>query len=390
MSAATAKPARRRRWPWVLAVLAIVLAVGAWWINRQLEPNRLTAQVLTRAGSALGLELSIDGTPEYALRPEPRLLLPNLVVRQPGAKAPLLQANSAEVSLPWSTLRNADNVVVTRIALERPQLDMQALAQWQAARPAAAEPFTLPTVTQGLHVSDGEVVGGTWSLRALNLTVPELQPDAPAALEASGRYQQDGLALGFAAKLALASAGRASDYSLQASGRLEKGELDRPYTLAASGKFDARGTVASLQANTLTLRSESPLPDMDAEGGVTFGEDTLGLGLKGRLLSWPADWPVLPAPLLPERGMDFGIDYRGPRDFSADATLQLSQDATRMDAVLALPVLQAWLADPAAGPLPPLQGKLIAPMLDVEGFTLEGVTVSIEDEAADPAPEIEP
>ncbi|MBP6597562.1 MAG: hypothetical protein KA196_08625 [Arenimonas sp.] len=387
MTAATAKPARRRRWPWLLAVLAAVLAVAAWWVDRQLEPKRLTAQVLARTGSALGLELSIDGTPEYALRPEPRLLLPNLVVRQPGAGMPLLRAESAEVSLPWSTLRNPGNVVVTRVALVRPQLDMQALAQWQATRPAADDATSLPTVTHGLKVSDGTVLAPTWALRGLELALPELRPGFPAALQASGRYQSDGLTLGFDASLALAQAGPASDYTLQASGRLEKGELDRPYTLAASGQFNAQGTTPSLQANMLTLRSESPLPALDAKGAVSSGDGAIGLSLGGRLLAWPADWPTLPAPLLAERGVDFVIDYGGPADLSADAALQLSQDSTRVDAVLALPELQAWLADPAAGPLPPLQGKLQAPSLVVEGFTLEGVTVTLEDEEA---PEAEP
>ncbi|MBW8367168.1 MAG: hypothetical protein K0M70_04835, partial [Arenimonas sp.] len=104
MTAATGKPAQRRRWPWMLAVFALLLVAGAWWVNRQLEPNRLTATVLGRLGTSLGLELSIDGTPEYALRPEPRLVLPNLVVRQPGGAAPRQHAPRPQVSVPGATL----------------------------------------------------------------------------------------------------------------------------------------------------------------------------------------------------------------------------------------------------------------------------------------------
>jgi hypothetical protein len=138
--------------------------------------------------------------------------------------------------------------------------------------------------------------------------------------------------------------------------------------------------VPELQANTLRLRAPSPLPDLDAKGAASYGEDTLGLTLGGRIPRWPVDWPPLPAPLLAERGVDFSIDYGGPMDFSADASVQLRQDDARLDLVLALPELQAWLADEGAGPLPPVQGSLAAPVLVVEGFTLEGVKVSIEDE----------
>ena len=37
---------RKRRWPKIVAALAVLLAIGAWWVDRQLEPQRLTAQVL--------------------------------------------------------------------------------------------------------------------------------------------------------------------------------------------------------------------------------------------------------------------------------------------------------------------------------------------------------
>lgn len=373
----------------VLVVFAALTAVAAWWVDRQLEPTRLSANVLSRAGAALGLELSIDGTPEYALRPEPRLRLPNLLARQPGAAAPLLRAESVEVSLPWSTLRDPETVVVTRVALVRPQLDMDALAQWLSARPAASGPFVLPTITQGLQVSDGTVLAAAWSLRGLDLALPELRPDAPATLDASGTFAQGALALEFAAKLALSSAGLASEYTLQSSGRVRKGTLDRPWAVDASGQFDARRPVPDLQANTLTLRSESPLPDLDAKGGVSYGQDTLGLSLGGRLLRWPADWPALPAPLLAERGADFIIDYGGPADLSADASVQLSQEETRLEALLSLPALQTWLADADAGPLPPLVGTLSTPRLEVGGATLEGVSIEFEDAApaeAEPEP----
>jgi uncharacterized protein involved in outer membrane biogenesis len=377
-----ADPPRKRRWPIVLTILAVLLAGAAWWVDRQLEPTRLAATVLSRASAALGLELSIDGTPDYALRPEPRLRLPRLLARQPGAAAPLLRAESVDVSLPWSTLRNPETVVVTRVALVRPQLDTQALAQWLSDRPAAPGPFEFPTITDGLQVTDGLLVGDTWSLRGLDMQLQELRPDAPATLDASGTFVQGALALEFAATLALPRASLASPYSLQADGRIRKDDFDRPYALTAAGQFDLSGDVLSLQANTVSLRAQSPLPDLDAKGALSWGEQTLGMSLGGRLMRWPADWPALPAPLVAERGADFSIDYGGPADFSADASLQIRQDETRLDASLSLARFQAWLADTGAGPLPPLVGSASTPRLEIGGATLEGVSIGFEDTAA--------
>ena len=145
---------RKRRWPWVLAVFVAVAGLAAVWVDRQLEPTRLTATVLARAGEAMGLEFSIDGTPEYALRPEPRLVLPGLKVRQPGAAAPwLLRAERAEVSLPWDTITGGGSLVITRVQLQRPELDLTALSAWQASRPPSSGPFELPAFTDGWIMS---------------------------------------------------------------------------------------------------------------------------------------------------------------------------------------------------------------------------------------------
>ena len=94
---------RARRWLTVASVALALLLIGAWWVNRQLEPNRLTALVLDRAGKSLNLDLLFSGTPDYALKPEPRLLIPGLSVR--GADGvEFLTATRAEISLPWSTI----------------------------------------------------------------------------------------------------------------------------------------------------------------------------------------------------------------------------------------------------------------------------------------------
>jgi hypothetical protein len=384
-------PARKRRWPKLLAAFAVLLLIGAWWVNRQMEPNRLTALVLDRAGAALGLELSIDGTPDYALRPEPRLVLPNLSARQPGSSTPLLHAQRAEVSLPWSTLTGGGALVITRVELERPVLDLAALAAWQATRPEA--PFELPTFTNGLRIVDGTVLGEGWALDMLGLDLPSLRPDERAEAKLSGQFERQTSFVLFEGELGLASAGLTSDFDLVLEGRLRDGELDVPLSLGAGGRFDATGETTALRFDLIRLRSASPLPHLDASGTAGFGEKTT-LALKGSLPSWPEDWPALPSPLAESTAaIDFTLGYSGAADFSAPLSLTLVREQTRAEAELAVPELLAWLDQAETSPLPPLRAKVETPSLVVGGVTLEGVRIRIEDDEAaedDAAPEDQP
>lgn len=371
---------RKRRWPWYLAALAVLLVLGAWWINRQLEPNRLTATVLERVGSTLGLELSIDGTPEYALRPEPRLVLPNLDVRQPGATTPLLSAERAEVSLPWDTITGGDSLVITRIELLQPVLDLEALAAWQATRPDA--PFELPTLTEGLRVTGGRIVGDGWRVSGLSLSVPLLRPEAELDAEAEGRIEIDSTRVDFKATVNVASAGLASGLALRSRGRIASGELDVPYELDWRGSFDAAGETSLLTFDQLALASESPFPDLTATGRAELGAKTL-LSLRGEIPRWPEGWPALPDPLAASPSpLAFTLDYAGANDLSAPLRLQLGRDDTELSSAFVLPELLAWLDSERVNPLPPLQGTLATPSLVVAGATLEGVRIEFEPEDA--------
>lgn len=383
------EPARKRRWPKFLAAFAVLLLIGAWWVNLQLEPNRLTALVLDRLGQSLGLELTIDGTPEYALRPEPRLVLPNLKVRQPGAAVPLLTAKRAEVSLPWSTITGDGSLVITRVELERPALDLDALAAWQATRPEG--PFELPTLTKGLQVTEGRVIGDGWIVEALELSLPELLPGKPANVAASGRFEQPGTNVTFDATLAMAEAGLVSDIVLQAEGSLKTADLDAPYLIELDGRLDAENDPLTLAISSLTLDSDGVVPDLSAKGSLALG-DLLKLDLAGELAGWPADWPALPAPLSESTSpLAYTLAYGGPTDLSAGSRLTLKRDDTTAEATLALPELLTWLDRDDAGLLPPLQAKLMTPSLVVAGVTLEGVRISIEeDDAEESASEVEP
>ncbi|HEX4852987.1 hypothetical protein [Arenimonas sp.] len=371
---------RKRRWPWILAAFVVLALLGAFWVNRQLEPNRLTATVLARAGEALGLEFTIEGTPEYALRPEPRLVLPGLKVRQPGAAAPwILRAERAEVSLPWDTLTGGEVLVITRVELQRPEVDLAALASWQASRPPSAGPFELPTFTDGMLMRDGRILGADWAIESFALELPELVPGSPASAELSGRFVQDATEIVFAGRLGADRAGLATRLALDANGRLRSGGTDVPWTLALAGELDATRTPLSLAFDELQWRSESPLPDLDGAGRVDYG-DKLSLQLEGELPRWPAGWPALPEPLAASTAaFGFSLRYDGPPDASAPLALRLRRDETTLASTLVVPELLAWLDADAANPLPPLSGELQTPRLDVGGATLEGVRITLED-----------
>lgn len=377
---------RKRRWPVYLAVLAVALLLGAWWVNRALEPQRLAATVLASVGESQGLEISFTGTPEYALRPEPRLLLEGVVVRQPGAAAPLLTAARAEVSLPWDTVLGEGPVVVTRIELAKPALDLAALNAWLATRPDTG-PVEVPTLTRGLHLSAGTVQGDGWRLQSLSIDLPALSPGKPAKADVAGEFVQGDTTLLFTGPLALETAGLASPLRFEGGGKLRSGELDVRWSATLDGRLDLTGASSVLDVAALDFKGESPLPELTGKGRLALG-DTLALALAGQLANWPQDWPPLPEPFASApMPLDYALAYDGATDFSTPLTLVVSREDTRLDSRFSLTELLAWLEDDGGNPLPPLQGTLSTPALVVEGFTLEGVEVQLSEPAEETASE---
>ena len=83
--------------------------------------------------------------------------------------------------------------------------------------------------------------------------------------------------------------------------------------------------------------------------------------------------------------MPFALDYKGSIDFADIAALELHRDATRFDARFRLPAVLAWLDDIATGtPLPPLQGALSTPRIEIAGAVLEGVDIELDDPGIPP------
>ena len=382
-----AQTPRKRRWPLYLAIALALLAVSGLWINHQMEPTRLARTVLDALGESQGLDITFDGQPDYALRPEPRLVLPNVVARQPGAAAPLLTADRAEVSLPWDTIWGGDDkVVITRIELQRPALSLAALADWRASRPQT-QVLEVPTLTRGVQVVEGRISGSDWNVQDLSLDLDHLAANEPARVEFTGNFVREKLRVSGNAVLAVDKAGESTKFGLQAEGVIEREQGDLAYRLDAPHCFFHRqGPEFGVNCSESQFTGTSPLPSLRADllsynQGRRDGRTLFGL--KGSMPEWPADWPALPEPAaqdaVPTR---FDIQYLGAPDLSDPLSAKLERGATKLDATLVIAEVQAWLANEDRTPLPPMLGRFTAPSLEIEGFTLENVQADI----VEPAP----
>ena len=378
---------RRRRWPKVLGVLAALGVVIAIWVNAQLEPSRLAATVLGQAGKALQLKLAFDGTPDYAFRPEPRLVLPGFSVA-PLDGAVFLSARRAEISLPWATITGGEPVI-TRVELDAPILDLPGLQRWLASRPPA--PFKLPTLSRGIAVKDGVVRGGGWSLRALSLDLPHLQTGDAATLESTGVFASGNTELPFKLHAIAATPGLVSPLDVNAQLTLPaestKAEKPRLVSLSLLGRYAWADPKFTLEADKLDVAAASPLPSFSGKGKLESA-DTLSLGFDAVLGRWPDAWPKLPGALAAQsEHLPVRVDYAGKPDFSDLLHLSAAREGTEVEASLRVPELQRWLAADASSPLPPLQAKLKAPALEFEGVRMEGVEVElVEGGKAEAAP----
>ena len=80
--------------------------------------------------------------------------------------------------------------------------------------------------------------------------------------------------------------------------------------------------------------------------------------------------------------LPFVLDYTGRVDFSDLASLRVRRDDTALDARFHLPAVLDWIDAGAGGsPLPPLQGTLRTPRIDIAGVKLEGVEIELDDPA---------
>ncbi|MGQ4661385.1 hypothetical protein [Lysobacter sp. F6437] len=414
----------RRRWRLVIAkgagaALLLMLMLSLHWMTR---PSQVAGLILDRVGTALGLEISSSGASEYNLRGTPGLVVRELVVRQPGAETPLLTAGRVYLSVPWATLRavgsggGTADLTVRRVELDAPRLDLPALQRWQDTRPPGGE-IRIPTLTDGLRIARGEVVGEGWSIERLGIDLPSLAPDAKLAARVGGRFVNGDTSVPLDLQVALTrpsldaglgATGIATVVTpdwrmpmrLRLSGRLHDGddgfglevfrlgadarylgggqELPFVYGLAGPLRYhEGRFAIAPLGA---VLRGDGIVPDFEAHGRLSW-QDQLALRLEGAIQQWPSAWPTLPPPVgQSDSPLPFVLDYRGAADLSGATALQLRRDATRFDARFHLPRILDWLDQFATGtPLPPLDGTLVTPRLEISGATLEGFEIEFGD-----------
>ena len=408
------------------AVLALLLA----WLSR---PQQLAGLILGRAGAALGLEISADGPAEYRLRGTPQLVLRGVVAREPGAATAMLAADRLLLALPWSTIRGRGaDLTVQRIELDAPRLDLAALQHWMASRPPSDAP-RLPVLLDGIGIVDGRVAGGDWEIRDIDLSADAFDPRRPLAARLRGRYVAASFDTGLDLRVALDEAqallerratAAAADGQVEirsgtttlpatvtlsgplrvdeatiaieplrlgASARYRNGDTDLPLRVGARGPLRYGGQRLSLDAEGLIVRGDgddSPVPALRAGGRLAVDgartPATLQLALDGRIAGWPAAWPALPPPLgQSDSPLPFSLRYEGATDAADPVRLRLARDATRLDARFRLPALLDWLDALDSGtPLPPLQGRLSTPRVEVSGATLHGVEIEFEEDIA--------
>lgn len=417
---------RRRKWLVIAAGIAVVLLALLLLLRVALQPERVTRLLLDRTGRALGLEITASGVGEYRLRGTPMVVVRDVMARQPGAAKPLLRARRIFLSLPWSTLRaRGADLTVERVELDSPIVDLPALQQWLSTRPAGES--RVPTLTAGLHVTNGKLDNGSWSIDAIDIDLPRLAREQPVNAQVRARYtdaprritfdlavalSQPAKHAGFAAmgQVTVRSVGWSVPAQIKLSGplriddnairmaparlamaaRYQSAGSEIPFALGFSGPLQFKQGVWAWTPVGVALRGEGRVPDLTARGALALGRALL-VELDGSIPAWPDAWPALPSPLSASTSpLPFALRYRGKADLSGVATLRLRRDATRFAGRLRVFDVSDWInAKPPASPLPPLDGVLTTPTLGISGAQLEGVEIAFDDPdipALEPAP----
>ena len=410
------------------AILIVVLLAGLLVAGWLLQPQRAGRYLLQALGDELGLQITA-GNIDYRLRGMPQLVLHDVTTKNPG-DTPLLQAERVFVSLPWRTIRaRGKDLTVQRVELDAPVLDIPALQRWLATRPPSKD-TRIPVLTDGLRITRGRIDNDDWRIQDLSIDMPSLHPERMLRARVRGRYTAPPMSIPADLAIAIAHPARAlagqhtgiagvgtvtmanagwqvaSHVFLAGPLRLGKDSaLVKPVRLGIAARYRSASTTLPFRLGlhgpmafnnatwrfvpaSLFLDGDGAIPDATARGSVSVGQ-RLRLHLDGLIAAWPDAWPTLPAPLSASTSpMPFALEYKGAIDFADIASLELERDATRFDARFRLPDVLAWLDAVATdSPLPPLQGSLSTPRVEVAGAVLEGVEIEIDDSSIPPGDE---
>ena len=415
----------KRRPAIALIVVVSVLLVAALALRWAMRPQTLGPRVLDMAGQALELEISADEF-DYSLLGGPRLVVRGVSARAPGSQAAMMQAERVLVAVPWSTLRaRGADLTVTRIELDAPRVQLEPFIHWWSQRPPGDGP--LPTLREGLRVDRGRLDGGDWSLQDIAIDLPHFAPDARLGGGVRGRYQTATMQVPFDLQVAMtrpaAGAGigaagtatpRAGDWRLpsrlvlstrlgapgqssadndgdpvfrlhglrlSAASRYVSAEAEQAFALGLAGEGTLADGVLELVPAALTLRGQDMIPRLRGRGHLGIGQQ-LEFALAGHLEQWPEAWPALPPPIgNSDAPLPFDINYRGASNLSDPVELRLARGEAQFEGRLRVAEVATWFGNIATGsPLPPLDGRVTVPHMEVAGASLHGVEVTIEDE----------
>lgn len=420
----TVRPAPPR-WLGIAAAGVALLTLSWLGADYLMQPRRATGFLLGALGDRLGLEIRA-GDATYRLRGTPMLDLRGLEVRRPGDPVALLRADRAYLSLPWSTLRGrGDRLDIHRVELDAPVLDLPALRRWLGTRPEGEG--RIATLRDGLSVTDGRIDNDGWRIVGLAIDVPTLHPERLLRARVRGRYLDPPISIPVDLSIAVAHPRRAlsgvptgiagagtmvvagdgwqvpaqvllsgplrlgrnsallQPASFGMAARYRSRSTDAPFRLGLHGPMAFRNASWRLVPVHAVLDGDGPVPDAVARGSATLGR-RMALRLRGQIAAWPRDWPQLPEPLAASGSpLPFALRYVGGLDFAALAALELRRDDARFDARFHLPQVLDWTDAASTGsPLPPLQGSLRAPRLQIAGATLQDVVVEFDDPAVAP------
>ena len=329
----------------VVAALLLVVALSSpWWFNAR----RVADLALAQAGIATGLDWEYDGEPALRWRPQPWLSLPGLQVRDTTGR-PVLTAERLEIALPWSTLRG-ESLRVDALRVEALDMDLDAATAWWNDQPAG-DVANLPRL-DGLEITRGRVRWAEGALQDLELTLPRF-------------------ALG--ESMALALRGNVVDTT----------ESHRaPFALALQIDAVSEAGPLRLESFAIHLDGTGPIAATTAKGRLQFAP--WALDASGEIASWPEAWPALPAPLSTSPSpLVFTLAQQGESAMAARTVLSLKRDMHQVDAEGTPETVMAWLEDADAAALPPLRVRAALPEVELDGVRLEGVTIELDDPAAD-------